>query len=244
MNNNDTIKSGSGLFLTSGLNHRIYPDGSCLSILKNGNSLWDGIYSIYPHGWIPFNVYCDMTSQRGGWIVFETLTDQNIWWAQDILSKINMTEVNLDTGYDRDILFYNNPENLNTISEIVNEALDQKYKALPQQKERFIYRGSIVFGWGRNTPFDAHTGSCGSTRFKAWIFTTASTKGTYCGYSYSAAGRKYILNNAYFDSYSNDYFLGYSKEWPSYPWTCRYNNITLNYTDCLDKYGVKKVLIR
>jgi hypothetical protein len=39
---------------------------SCLDILNNGNSVGDGVYTIDP-GIGPFKVYCDMSSDGGGW---------------------------------------------------------------------------------------------------------------------------------------------------------------------------------
>ena len=40
---------------------------SCLDILNAGNSTGDGIYSIDPDGNGAFDVYCDMTTDGGGW---------------------------------------------------------------------------------------------------------------------------------------------------------------------------------
>lgn len=49
---------------------RINPIASCQHILKNGDSHWDGIYTINPDKLEEFEVYCDMTTDWGWWTLF------------------------------------------------------------------------------------------------------------------------------------------------------------------------------
>ncbi len=58
---------------------------SCQSILDAGDSTGDGLYTINPTGADPFEVYCDMTTAGGGWM---------------LATKIGNT-----TGMDRDKLY-------------------------------------------------------------------------------------------------------------------------------------------
>jgi hypothetical protein len=55
---------------------------SCKSILDAGESQGDGLYTIDPTGSDPFEVYCDMTTDGGGWIRVGYLKDlpmENRW---------------------------------------------------------------------------------------------------------------------------------------------------------------------
>ena len=54
---------------------------SCLHVLEAGNSTGDGVYSIDPDGagvTTPVNVYCDMTSDGGGWTLVAASLDQTL----------------------------------------------------------------------------------------------------------------------------------------------------------------------
>lgn len=78
---------------------------SCLNILQTGNSSGDGVYLIDLDGAggnSPFNVYCDMTSNGGGWTLMMKATqgttfnyDSDYWTTNNTL---NESETNLNDG--------------------------------------------------------------------------------------------------------------------------------------------------
>jgi len=54
----------------------IIPFTTCKKIKQNGDSVWSGIYNINPSGLNPFEVYCDMDMDNGGW----TLVWRSVDW--------------------------------------------------------------------------------------------------------------------------------------------------------------------
>lgn len=85
-NYNDTVVWSSEV-LTTYLDFRVNEDWSCLSILKNGLSTWDGIYTIDEWDADEHEVFCNMTKEGWGWTLVlkadwnnETFTYHSALW--------------------------------------------------------------------------------------------------------------------------------------------------------------------
>ena len=81
----------------------------CSMILDNGLSIGDGIYEVDPEQLNdPFEVYCDMTTEGGGW----TLAGRQVPSEQFTLTD---QDINLDTGFDPDGTFRYGNDKIHTL---------------------------------------------------------------------------------------------------------------------------------
>jgi len=129
-----------------------YPS-SCLNALKSGDSHGDGIYTIDPDGLgleSDFKVYCDMTTDGGGWTLLMKATrgttfnyNSNYWTTSNTL---NEGEINRNDG---DAKF-------RTFNEL----------AITDIMARWPDAGDII--WLRNSAWESRTALQGFDEYRNW----------------------------------------------------------------------------
>ncbi len=118
----DFIQISENNLLKNQLSYKINFQESCKAIILSWNSKWDGKYVINPTGilWDEFEVYCDMTTDWGGWtlIAHAQWEDTTVYWYNEIRNWVVSNSQNCDTN---------------------TECLSQSGRDIPQWNDLMIY---------------------------------------------------------------------------------------------------------
>ena len=209
---------------------------SCKDVLDNGWSIWDWVYTIDPeNNWTWFDVYCDMTTDWGGWILS---AEKNFDLSFNI--KINSWNKN-DSNNDWSIYQDLEPILLDSSSLII------KYDSLATYKISDVDNSSLwnvsLISWWLNSDFDNKIVNSlrSTTSCKTWhrVFTSShdlylktyftwhsgSSCSDWCGQPWSNRSKYY------FDDLSNSRWFILLKNSFCYNWV----NSTTNIKNWIDK---------